>query len=117
MVRKLMAEWVEAALQREMTRRPGEYKACVRVRVDLSSTTPAGDGGACSAFVPPGTMSGAVRWFAGNEPFSPVIDTLRGLLTGTPIGHSGLIAVAWCVGMTLVGYLWSRALFKREPAQ
>jgi ABC-2 type transport system permease protein len=70
-----------------------------------------------SAFVPPGTMSGAVRWFAGNEPFSPVIDTLRGLLTGAPIGHSGVIALAWCVGLALAGYLWARALFKREPAQ
>lgn len=66
-----------------------------------------------SAFVPTGTMSGAVRWFAHNQPFTPVIDTLRGLLTGVPIGHSGVIAVAWCVGLTVLGYLWAGALFKR----
>ncbi|HET9172228.1 MAG TPA: ABC transporter permease [Actinospica sp.] len=66
-----------------------------------------------SAFVPTGTMSTGVRWFAHNQPFTPVIDSLRGLLTGTPIGHSGLIAVAWCVGLTLVGFLWSVSLFKR----
>ena len=52
-----------------------------------------------SAFVPTGTMSGPVRWFAHNQPFTPIIDTLRGLLTGAPTGHSGLIAVAWCVGL------------------
>ena len=47
----------------------------------------------------------------------PVIETLRGLLTGTPIGTSAVAAVAWCAGLTLVGYLWSRALFDRGPAR
>lgn len=70
-----------------------------------------------SAFVPTGTMSTGVRWFAHNQPFTPVIDSLRGLLTGTPIGHSGLIAVAWCVGLTLVGFLWAGALFRRGAAR
>lgn len=68
-----------------------------------------------SAFVPPASMSGAVRWFAGNEPFTPIIDTLRGLLMGTPIGDSAIIAVAWCAGLALAGYLWARALFNRDP--
>jgi len=68
-----------------------------------------------SAFVPTGSMSGAVRWFAQHEPFTPIIDTLRGLLTGTAIGDSGTIAVAWCLVLTLVGYLWARSLFKRDP--
>ena len=70
-----------------------------------------------SAFVPTGTMSGGVRWFAHNQPFTPVIDTLRGLLTGAPIGHSGLIAVAWCVGISVLGYLWADTLFKRGAAR
>jgi ABC-2 type transport system permease protein len=70
-----------------------------------------------SAFVPTGTMSTGVRWFAHNQPFTPVIDSLRGLLTGTPIGHSGLIAVAWCVGLTLAGFLWAGALFRRGAAR
>jgi ABC-2 type transport system permease protein len=70
-----------------------------------------------SAFVPTGTMSTGVRWFAHNQPFTPVIDSLRGLLTGTPIGHSGLIAVAWCVGLALVGFLWAGALFRRGAAR
>jgi len=67
-----------------------------------------------SAFVPPSQMSGSVRWFAENEPFTPVIDTLRGLLTGTPVGSSGLAAVAWCAGLALAGYLWARVLVRRD---
>jgi ABC-2 type transport system permease protein len=70
-----------------------------------------------SAFVPTGTMSGPVRWFAHNQPFTPVIDTLRGLLTGGPIGHSGPIAVAWCAGLAVAGFLWAGALFKRGAAR
>ncbi len=67
-----------------------------------------------SAFVPPDQMSGSVRWFAVHEPFTPVIDTLRGLLTGGPIGGSALAAVAWCAGLALAGYLWARVLFRRD---
>ena len=70
-----------------------------------------------SAFVPTGSMPAGVRWFAEHQPFTPVIETLRGLLTGTPIGTSAVAAVAWCAGLTLVGYLWSRALFDRGPAR
>jgi ABC-2 type transport system permease protein len=67
-----------------------------------------------SAFVPPDQMSGSVRWFAAHQPFTPVINTLRGLLTGTPDGGSTLAAVAWCVGLTLAGYLWAQALSRRD---
>jgi ABC-2 type transport system permease protein len=59
-------------------------------------------------------MSGSVRWFAAHQPFTPVIDTLRGLLTGTADGGTALIAVAWCAGLTLAGYLWARALLRRD---
>jgi ABC-2 type transport system permease protein len=69
-----------------------------------------------SAFVSPDTMSAPVRWFAAHEPFTPITDTLRGLLLGTPIENSGVIAVAWCVGLALAGYLWARALFRRDPS-
>jgi ABC-2 type transport system permease protein len=67
-----------------------------------------------SAFVPTGSMPIAVRWFAENQPFTPVIETLRALLTGTPIGHSAILAVAWCAGITVLGYLWARALYNRN---
>jgi ABC-2 type transport system permease protein len=69
-----------------------------------------------SAFIPTGAMSGGVRWFAQNEPFTPIIDTMRGLLTGTGIGNSAILAIAWCTGLTLVGFFWARALYNRRPA-
>ena len=68
-----------------------------------------------SAFVPTASMSAAVRWFAQHEPFTPIIDTLRGLLLGQPVGGSGIVAVGWCVALALAGFLWARALFRRDP--
>lgn len=69
-----------------------------------------------SAFIPTGSMSGRLRWLAQNEPFTPIIDTMRGLLTGTGIGNSAILAIAWCAGLTLAGYFWARALYNRRPA-
>ncbi|MEV5613560.1 ABC transporter permease [Streptomyces sp. NPDC052225] len=66
-----------------------------------------------SAFVPADSMAPGLRWFAENQPFTPMTETLRGLLTGSEIGNDGWISLAWCVGITLVGYLWSRSLFSR----
>src|SRR6266704_26159 len=62
-------------------------------------------------------MPVGVRWFAEYQPFTPVIDTLRGLLLGTPIGNSAVLAIAWCAGLTLVGYLWARAVYNRNPVR
>jgi ABC-2 type transport system permease protein len=70
-----------------------------------------------SAFVPTGSMPAGVRWFAQNQPFTPVIDTLRGLLSGTPIGHDAILALAWCAGLTALGYLWARARYNRDPGR
>jgi len=61
-----------------------------------------------SAFVPTASMPAGARWFAQNQPFTPVIQTLRGLLDHAPIGHSALLAVAWCVGIAAVGFGWAR---------
>jgi ABC-2 type transport system permease protein len=68
-----------------------------------------------SGFVPTDTMPAAMRWFAENQPFTPIMETLRGLLMGTPIGNSGLIAIAWSVGVGLASYLWAKRLFNRDP--
>ncbi len=68
-----------------------------------------------SAFVPTDSMPDGLAWVAENQPFTPVIETLRGLLLGTPIGNSGLLAVGWCVAISLVGYLWARKLYERPP--
>jgi ABC-2 type transport system permease protein len=70
-----------------------------------------------SAFVSPDSMPAGVRWFAEYQPFTPVIETVRGLLLGTPIGNSAVLAVAWCVGLTLVGYLCARAVYNRDPVR
>jgi ABC-2 type transport system permease protein len=68
-----------------------------------------------SGFVPTDSMPTGLRWFAEYQPFTPVIDTVRGLLVGTAIGNSAVIAVAWCAGITLVSYLWARKLYSRDP--
>ena len=69
-----------------------------------------------SAFVPTDTLPDGLSWFAQNQPFTPIIETVRGLLLGTPIGNSGLLAVGWCVAISIVGYLWARRLYDRNPA-
>jgi ABC-2 type transport system permease protein len=69
-----------------------------------------------SGFVPTDSMSSGLRWFADYQPFTPVIETLRGLLLGTAIGTSAILAVAWCAVITLASYLWARAAFNRDPA-
>ncbi|HET6918270.1 MAG TPA: ABC transporter permease, partial [Jiangellaceae bacterium] len=69
-----------------------------------------------SGFVPTESMPAGVAWFAEHQPFTPIIETLRGLLLGTPIGNNAIIALAWCVGIALIGYLWARALFNRDPS-
>ena len=69
-----------------------------------------------SGFVPTDSMPTGLRWFSEYQPFTPAIETVRGLLLGTPIGNDAAIAIAWGVGITLVGYLWARKLYNRDPA-
>jgi ABC-2 type transport system permease protein len=69
-----------------------------------------------SGFVPTDSMPAGLRWFAQYQPFTPIIETLRGLLMGTPIGDKAVLALGWCVLITLGGYLWSKRLFNREYA-
>jgi ABC-2 type transport system permease protein len=70
-----------------------------------------------SGFVPTESMPAGLRTFAEYQPFTPVMDTVRGLLLGTPIGTSGLLAVAWCAGITAFGYVWARRSYERRPAR
>lgn len=67
-----------------------------------------------SAFIPADTMPGWFRPIAEYQPFTPAIETLRGLLLGTEIGNNGWLAVAWCVGLAVLGYFWSTAKFNGE---
>ncbi|MFI1734567.1 ABC transporter permease [Streptomyces acidicola] len=68
-----------------------------------------------SAFVPIDAMPGWFQPIAEYQPFTPAIETLRGLLLGTEIGHNWWIAVAWCLALTVLGYRWSQAQFNRDP--
>ncbi len=67
-----------------------------------------------SAIVPTDTMGPGVRQFAEYQPFTPIIETLRGLLTGQPSAGHAIAALAWCAGIALVGYLWALATFKKR---
>jgi ABC-2 type transport system permease protein len=67
-----------------------------------------------SAIVPADTMRAGVRQFAEYQPFTPIIETLRGLLTGQPSAGYAIAALAWCVGIALVGYLWALSTFSRR---
>jgi ABC-2 type transport system permease protein len=67
-----------------------------------------------SAIVPADKMGPGVRQFAEYQPFTPIIETLRGLLTGEPSASKAIIAVAWCVGIGVVGYVWSLATFTKR---
>lgn len=66
-----------------------------------------------SGFVPTAGMPVGLRQFAQYQPYTPVIETLRGLLMGTPIGDNGRAAIAWSVGIAFLSYLWARRLYNR----
>ncbi len=68
-----------------------------------------------SAFIPVETMPGWFQPIAEYQPFTPAIETLRGLLLGSEIGHNGWLAVGWSVGLVVLGYLWSTSKFGQDP--
>jgi ABC-2 type transport system permease protein len=67
-----------------------------------------------SAIVPADKMGPGLREFAEYQPFTPIIETMRGLLAGAPDTSTLIIALAWCVGIALVGYLWASSTFKKR---
>jgi ABC-2 type transport system permease protein len=70
-----------------------------------------------SGFVPTASMPAGLQWFAEYQPFTPFIETIRGLLLGTPLGWTPLIAVAWCVALTTIGYVWAMVLYERKSVR
>jgi len=70
-----------------------------------------------SGFVPTDSMPAGLGWFAEHQPFTPITETLRGLLSGTPIGTDGIVSVAWCVAIALASYLWARRQLARRPVR
>jgi ABC-2 type transport system permease protein len=69
-----------------------------------------------SGFVPTGTMPPGLRQFAEYQPYTPVTETVRGLLSGAPVGTHAIAAAAWSVGIALVCYLWAVRLYNRRRA-
>ena len=67
-----------------------------------------------SAIVPADKMGAGVRQFAEYQPFTPIIETVRGLFNGTPSAGYAMAAIAWCVGIAVVGYVWARAKFSQR---
>jgi ABC-2 type transport system permease protein len=69
-----------------------------------------------SGFVPVASMPAALRWFAENQPFTPITNTVRSLLADQHVGSDGAVAIAWCLGITAAAYVWARYLYNRRDA-
>lgn len=70
-----------------------------------------------SAFVPVDTMPEWLRGFAQHQPLTPIIETLRGLLTGAAVGGEAWVALAWCAGILVVGVTLCSLLFARRSGR
>ena len=70
-----------------------------------------------SGFVPTESMPVGLRWFAQYQPFTPFIETIRGLLLGTPLGWNPVLAIGWCIVIAVAGYAWSLAIYERKSVR
>jgi ABC-2 type transport system permease protein len=69
-----------------------------------------------SGFVRTQTMPDGLRQFAEYQPFTPVADTVRGLLTNAAVGDHAIAAIAWSIGIAVVAYLWAIHLYNTRRA-
>ncbi|GAB3269251.1 multidrug efflux ABC transporter permease LieB [Sinomonas notoginsengisoli] len=69
-----------------------------------------------SAFVPTDTMPRPVRWFAENQPVTSIVNAIRDLFTGQPVGSGIWVALAWCAGILMVAYVFAMAAYRRKIA-
>ncbi|MCM3626916.1 ABC transporter permease [Paenibacillus glycanilyticus] len=70
-----------------------------------------------SAFVPTDTMPSWLQGVANHQPITPVIETIRGLLTGTPLEDSAWWAVGWCLAILAIAFLWSISSFRKKAGR
>ncbi|GAA1059635.1 ABC transporter permease [Agromyces bracchium] len=70
-----------------------------------------------SAFVPVDTLPGWLAWFAEHQPITPIIEAIRSLLTGTPMGDAAWWAVGWCVLFIVIAAVWGTWLFRRRAGR
>jgi len=69
-----------------------------------------------SGFAPTDTLPRGLRWFAENQPMTPIIDSTRALMLGWPTDNSIWIAIAWCVGITVFSFVAAVQVYKRKLA-
>ena len=67
-----------------------------------------------SAFVPTRSMPPVVRAFAENQPVTAIVNTIRALLAGQPVSHEIWVALAWCVGILVVAYIFAMRAYKKR---
>jgi ABC-2 type transport system permease protein len=70
-----------------------------------------------SGFVPTESMPVWMQGFAQYQPFTPFIETIRGLLLGTALGSNAALAIGWCVVIAVAGYAWSTAIYERKSVR
>jgi ABC-2 type transport system permease protein len=70
-----------------------------------------------SGFVPTDSMPAGLEWFAHYQPFTPYVETIRGLLLGTSLGWNPVLAIGWCVVITAAGYAWAMAIYERKSVR
>ena len=98
----------------------------VAVIAGLSASTPDGAGAfsyplvflpfISSAFVPTETMPGPVRAFAENQPVTSIVNSIRALFAEQPVGDDIWVALAWCVGILIVAYVFAMMAYRRKIA-
>ena len=69
-----------------------------------------------SAFVPTETMPGPVRWIAENQPVTSIVDSIRNLLAQQPVGNDIWVALAWCVGILVIAYIFAMVAYRKKIA-
>ena len=70
-----------------------------------------------SAFVPVSTMPTWLQWIAENQPITPIIETIRGLLMDTPLGDAPWWALGWCAGILVFAVVWGSWLYRRKAGR
>jgi ABC-2 type transport system permease protein len=69
-----------------------------------------------SAFVPTESMPPVVRAFAENQPVTSIVEAIRALLSGKPAGNDIWVALAWCLGILIVAYIFAMRAYKRKAS-
>jgi len=67
-----------------------------------------------STFVPTESMPAGVRAFAENQPVTSIVETIRALLSGQPVGNDIWIALGWCIGIMIVAYIFAMRVYKKR---